>query len=39
MVEVGRLMSHYFWMFIGVLSFEDKDCTLDLNYYIQRRYE
>jgi hypothetical protein len=38
MVEVGRLLSHYFWAFIGVLSFEDPDCSLDLNYYIQRRF-
>lgn len=39
LVEIGRLLSHYFWMVIGLQSFEDSDCQLDLNYYIQRRVE
>lgn len=39
LVEVGRLLSHYFWMLVGLQSFEDADCQLDLNYYVTKRIE
>lgn len=38
LVRVGRILSHHFWFIIGMLSFKDESCHLDLNYYLQRRW-
>jgi len=37
-VEVGRLLSHMFWLFIGVKQVKDPKITIDMQYYIRRRY-
>lgn len=38
-VEVGRLLSHLFWLFIGVKQVRDPKLKIDMQYYIKRRYE
>lgn len=38
-VEVGRLLSHLFWLFIGVKQVRDPKITIDMQYYIRRRFE
>lgn len=41
LVEVtkGRMLSHLFWFFIGVKQIRDPKISLDMKYYVKRRYE
>jgi hypothetical protein len=36
-VQVGRVMSHFFWMIIGLKQVNDPRISFDMTYYIQRR--
>ena len=38
-VKIGRLLSHLYWMFIGLKQIDDPNIDLDMVYYVKRRYE
>lgn len=39
MVKVGRLLSHVFWLFVGLKQIDDPNIDLNMTYYVRRRYE
>ena len=38
-VELGRVMSHIFWLAVGLKQIDDKKIGFSMVYYIRRRYE
>lgn len=39
MVKVGRLLSHVFWLFVGLKQIDDPNIDLNMTYYVRRRYQ
>jgi hypothetical protein len=39
MVKVGRLLSHLFWLFVGLKQIDDPNIDLNMTYYVRRRFE
>ena len=37
-VQLGRVMSHIFWLVIGLKQIDDKRIGFSMTYYIRRRY-
>jgi hypothetical protein len=38
-VKIGRLLSHLYWLFVGLKQIDDPNIDLDMVYYVKRRYE
>ena len=38
-VQLGRTLSHLFWMIVGLKQIDDKRIGFSMVYYIRRRYE
>lgn len=38
-VKIGRLLSHLFWLFVGLKQIDDPNIDLNMTYYVRRRYE
>ena len=38
-VRIGRMLSHLFWLFVGLKQIDDPNIDLNMVYYVKRRYE
>ncbi len=38
-VRIGRMLSHLFWLFVGLKQIDDPNIDLNMTYYVRRRYE